>query len=305
MFRYQTAGVGLQQNTGLRQPNPQLLQQPQPGAQGAIVGAMRQAQPGPNQAMHKAALQQLLQTLRSPNTPEQQQQILQILKSNPQLMAAFIKQRQTFQAMQQQQQQQQSVSVPQAAPAQALQHMMNQQQNPQQNRIHMQMINAPSQQPQQSPQIQQSNWYKHQQQMLAMQQQQQQQQQRQQQQQSQQFPGAYSPAQQRLPVRSYAQGFPDQYPVKPTPSPVQSPQGVGVMGPPQLMSVRSPPPIRSPQPNPSPRPVQSPRTQPVPSPSEMMLSQLGSSGAGLPPPAPPPPDDLTPQDQLSKYVENL
>ena len=42
----------------------------------------------------KQALQQLMQTLRSPSTPEQQSQILQILKSNPPLMAAFIKQRQ-------------------------------------------------------------------------------------------------------------------------------------------------------------------------------------------------------------------
>jgi len=299
--RYQTANVG---NAGLRQPNPQLMQQNQPGAQGPIVGAMRISQPGPN-PQSKQALQQLLATLRSPNTPEQQQQILQILKSNPQLMAAFIKQRQTFQ-LQQQQQQQNVVNVPQAQ-AQSLQHMMNQQQNPQQNRLHMQM-------PQQNPQMvqQQPNWYKHQQ-MLAIQQQRQQQQQ--QQQQSQQFPGGYTPQQQRVPMRSYTQGFPDQYPVKPNPSPVQSPQGV--MGPPgmsqqQLMSVRSPPPIRSPQPNPSPRSVQSPRNQPVPSPhhdlggpSEMMLSQLGSSAAGLPPPAPPQPDDLTPQDQLTKYVENL
>nr|7OSW_A Chain A, NCBD [Homo sapiens] len=39
------------------------------------------------------ALQQLLQTLKSPNSPQQQQQVLHILKSNPQLMAAFIKQR--------------------------------------------------------------------------------------------------------------------------------------------------------------------------------------------------------------------
>ncbi|XP_046672047.1 CREB-binding protein-like [Homalodisca vitripennis] len=311
--RYPTPTVAMQQpNPGLRQPNPQLLQQSQPGAQGPIVGPMRQAQPAANQTIHKQALQQLLQTLRSPSSQEQQQQILQILKSNPQLMAAFIKQRQSFQAQahQQQQAQQQNVNVPQA-PTQTLQHMMNQQQNPQQNRIHMQMINQPNQ-PQQTQQMQQ-NWYKHQ--MLVMQQQQQ----RQQQQQSQQgFPGGYTQAQQRLPIRSYTQGFPDQYPVKPTPSPVQSPQGV--MGPPgisvqqqqQLMSVRSPPPIRSPQPNPSPRPVQSPRNQPVPSPhhdlggpSEMMLSQLGSSSAGLPPPAPPPPDDLTPQDQLTKYVENL
>uniref|UniRef100_A0A8C5CDG8 histone acetyltransferase n=1 Tax=Gadus morhua TaxID=8049 RepID=A0A8C5CDG8_GADMO len=39
------------------------------------------------------ALQDLLRTLKSPSSPQQQQQVLNILKSNPQLMAAFIKQR--------------------------------------------------------------------------------------------------------------------------------------------------------------------------------------------------------------------
>uniref|UniRef100_A0A8C1IW98 histone acetyltransferase n=1 Tax=Cyprinus carpio TaxID=7962 RepID=A0A8C1IW98_CYPCA len=39
------------------------------------------------------ALQDLLLTLKSPSSPQQQQQVLNILKSNPQLMAAFIKQR--------------------------------------------------------------------------------------------------------------------------------------------------------------------------------------------------------------------
>merc|ERR1719186_2414815 len=42
-------------------------------------------------------LQQLIQALKSPQTPEQQAQVLQILKSNPNLMAAFIKQRATNQ----------------------------------------------------------------------------------------------------------------------------------------------------------------------------------------------------------------
>lgn len=49
----------------------------------------------PNNQASKHALQQLMQTLKNPTSgPDQQQQILQILKSNPQLMAAFIKQRQ-------------------------------------------------------------------------------------------------------------------------------------------------------------------------------------------------------------------
>jgi E1A/CREB-binding protein len=52
-------------------------------------------------------LHQLLQTLRSPASAEQQQQVLQILKSNPQLMTAFIRHRQQQQQQQQAQQQQQ------------------------------------------------------------------------------------------------------------------------------------------------------------------------------------------------------
>jgi E1A/CREB-binding protein len=122
--------------------------------------------------------------------------------------------------------------------------------------------------------------------------------------------------QQRMPtVRGY-QGFSEQvgggYPVKPSPQPVASPQGV--MGPPgisvqqqMMQSVRSPPPIRSPQPNPSPRPVPSPRNQPVPSPSDMMLPQLGPPQPHHQSPAPSQqdPNDLTPQDPLSKFVEQL
>lgn len=87
---------------GLRQPGPQLMpqQQTQLGA-GPIQANSPAVRPGAtglnnpgNAMMHKQALQQLMQTLRSPQSPDQQQQILQILKSNPQLMAAFIKQRQ-------------------------------------------------------------------------------------------------------------------------------------------------------------------------------------------------------------------
>ncbi|XP_042605786.1 CREB-binding protein-like isoform X5 [Cyprinus carpio] len=52
------------------------------------------------------ALQDLLLTLKSPSSPQQQQQVLNILKSNPQLMAAFIKQRTAkYHANQPQQQQ--------------------------------------------------------------------------------------------------------------------------------------------------------------------------------------------------------
>lgn len=87
----------------MRQPGPQLLHQQQHSA-----GPMQAGNPSvrPNvvslnvgsetPAPAKQALQQLMQTLKSPHSLEQQQQILSILKSNPQLMAAFIKQRQVF-----------------------------------------------------------------------------------------------------------------------------------------------------------------------------------------------------------------
>jgi len=47
-----------------------------------------------NSMAQKQAVQQLMQTLKNNPGPEQQQQLLTILKANPQLMAAFIKQRQ-------------------------------------------------------------------------------------------------------------------------------------------------------------------------------------------------------------------
>lgn len=60
---------------------------------------LQQRAPAPQQQqtqppVHQKALQQLMATLRSPTSHNQQQEILQILKSNPPLMAAFIKQRQ-------------------------------------------------------------------------------------------------------------------------------------------------------------------------------------------------------------------
>ncbi|KAM4535424.1 histone acetyltransferase p300 isoform 2-T2 [Fundulus diaphanus] len=56
-----------------------------------IVHQQQQGSAGGN--IPQAALQELLRTLRSPSSPLQQQQVLNILRSNPQLMAAFIKQR--------------------------------------------------------------------------------------------------------------------------------------------------------------------------------------------------------------------
>ncbi|XP_046747919.1 CREB-binding protein-like isoform X2 [Diprion similis] len=103
----------MQPNQGLRQPSPQQLMSPQqprhpgqpivdiipqmPGQPGDILGPVDPVYNRPTVAastMHKHALRQLGQALRSPNTPEQQNQILQILKSNPRLTAAFIKLRQ-------------------------------------------------------------------------------------------------------------------------------------------------------------------------------------------------------------------
>ncbi|PRD32854.1 UNVERIFIED_CONTAM: CREB-binding protein [Trichonephila clavipes] len=101
------------QTMGLRQQQSQLMgPSGMPNSMGNTVTAIGPPQvlpnPGPSITMQRPptqALQQLLQTLKSPTSPQQQQQVLSILKSNPQLMAAFIKQR-TAQQQQQQQQQQ-------------------------------------------------------------------------------------------------------------------------------------------------------------------------------------------------------
>ncbi|KAM9324481.1 histone acetyltransferase p300 [Gastrophryne carolinensis] len=79
------------------QPN---MQRP-PGQQGQQMNIPPQSGlsqvPGAGQpkqsSLPQAALQNLLRTLRSPSSPMQQQQVLNILHSNPQLLAAFIKQR--------------------------------------------------------------------------------------------------------------------------------------------------------------------------------------------------------------------
>nr|XP_057905325.1 CREB binding protein b isoform X2 [Doryrhamphus excisus] len=64
------------------------------------------------------ALQELRRTLRSPSSPQQQQQVLNILKSNPPLMAAFIKQRAAkYQASQPQQNHQSMQGSPAAMQA--------------------------------------------------------------------------------------------------------------------------------------------------------------------------------------------
>ncbi|XP_075233489.1 histone acetyltransferase p300-like [Lycorma delicatula] len=182
--RYPT--TDLQPNAGLRQQNPQLLHSAGQGAAGqaglpmgsTVSLRQPQAQPQQNSGLHKQALHQLLQTLRSPTSSEQQQQILHILKSNPQLVAAFIKQQTVFQ----QQQQQQQSAVPggpghMAAPG------------VQQPRLqHIGMDGAsPGPGPGQHALQQQPTWYNKQ--LLAIH--------RQQQQQG--FPGGYATPHQRLP----------------------------------------------------------------------------------------------------------
>ncbi|OPJ87691.1 CREB-binding protein isoform A [Patagioenas fasciata monilis] len=59
----------------------------------AVAGPRMQGVQQPPRSIPPNALQDLLRTLKSPSSPQQQQQVLNILKSNPQLMAAFIKQR--------------------------------------------------------------------------------------------------------------------------------------------------------------------------------------------------------------------
>lgn len=83
-------------------------QQPQPGQRMLIPQQPGARPPTPQRpgAIAPNALQDLLRTLKSPSSPQQQQQVLNILKSNPQLMAAFIKQRTAkYHANQPQQQQ--------------------------------------------------------------------------------------------------------------------------------------------------------------------------------------------------------
>ncbi|XP_074865897.1 histone acetyltransferase p300 isoform X5 [Carettochelys insculpta] len=81
---------GMQRPTmmSVAQPGQPMNMAPQPGM-GQVPGA---AQPKQG-SLPQAALQNLLRTLRSPSSPMQQQQVLNILHSNPQLLAAFIKQR--------------------------------------------------------------------------------------------------------------------------------------------------------------------------------------------------------------------
>ncbi|KAL4648694.1 CREB-binding protein-like isoform X3 [Arapaima gigas] len=111
-----------QQPQGPQQAMP--MQRPlMPQQQPHMPGAVQPPQGGPQQSPQRGTtitagvLQDLLRTLKSPSSPQQQQQVLRILKSNPQLMAAFIKQRTAkYQASQPAQQQQQQGAPPTQVP---------------------------------------------------------------------------------------------------------------------------------------------------------------------------------------------
>jgi len=64
----------------------------QPQAPGTPVTPAGTTTQQASAAGNQAALQKLLQTLRSPASPQQQHEVLSILKNSPQLMATFINQ---------------------------------------------------------------------------------------------------------------------------------------------------------------------------------------------------------------------
>ncbi|KAK5604460.1 hypothetical protein CRENBAI_016979 [Crenichthys baileyi] len=139
------------QGTPMSQQSP-LMQRPMMAQQSSLQmpgvmppqGPPQQGMPPQQQNMPRgmsgnitqSAVQELLHTLKSPSSPQQQQQVLTILKSNPHLMAAFIKQRaakyQASQAPQQQQQQvqQQNPQVMLGQPGMQAMAAMNQMQRP-------------------------------------------------------------------------------------------------------------------------------------------------------------------------------
>ncbi|XP_067912882.1 CREB-binding protein-like [Heterodontus francisci] len=146
------------QGTTLSQSQPLQAGMPRSGMQmtspqTSAGQRMPGAQQPPRSNISPNALQDLLRTLKSPSSPQQQQQVLNILKSNPQLMAAFIKQRTAkYQANQPGMQPQPGMqSQPQPRMQQAGMHAQAGMQNPLQNLNPMQ---AGAQRPNLSPQQQ-------------------------------------------------------------------------------------------------------------------------------------------------------
>ncbi|XP_061605506.1 CREB binding protein b isoform X2 [Phyllopteryx taeniolatus] len=132
MAPQQPQGAGMVQQGPLMQrammPQPQGLQMPgamppQGPSQQGMAPQQQNLPRGMPGNIAPNALQDLLRTLKSPSSPQQQQQVLNILKSNPQLMAAFIKQRTAkYQANQPPPQQQNPQAM--SGPAAAMQAMM-------------------------------------------------------------------------------------------------------------------------------------------------------------------------------------
>uniref|UniRef100_A0A8C3RKY9 histone acetyltransferase n=1 Tax=Chelydra serpentina TaxID=8475 RepID=A0A8C3RKY9_CHESE len=87
--QWQSTPMPPQQTMQPGMPRPVMPMPPQQTVAGPRMPAVQQ----PPRSIAPNALQDLLRTLKSPSSPQQQQQVLNILKSNPQLMAAFIKQR--------------------------------------------------------------------------------------------------------------------------------------------------------------------------------------------------------------------
>jgi E1A/CREB-binding protein len=270
-------------------------------------------------------LQQLIQALKSPSSPHQQQQVLGILKSNPSLMAAFIKQRA------QQQQQQSQGGAPQQGANQnmgkpGMQNLSGQGAAGAMNQTGMLMGNQ-----QQGAMVQPMNSHPmmHQQQRYRAIQLQQQQQVG--------PPGAGGNFQSggfQQPAPPYNRG---QF-GPPNMMGGMLPPNSGPGNPQQMLAqVRSPPPgvgglpVRSPQPGPSPRQpmamIPSPRNMQSPrhphmgpgddsGTSQMLLGgpsggQMGPGGGGMVMQGGGMGDNdngqnaMTPQDQLSKFVETL
>lgn len=123
MAPQQAQGTPMTQQTQLMQ-RPMMPQQhglqmpgvipPQGPLQQGVTPQQHNMPRGTTGNIAPSALQELLRTLKSPNSPQQQHQVLTILKSNPHLMAAFIKQRTAKYQANQQQQQVQPQQNPQA-----------------------------------------------------------------------------------------------------------------------------------------------------------------------------------------------
>ncbi|KAM4697951.1 CREB-binding protein isoform 3-T3 [Rhinophrynus dorsalis] len=124
---------------------------PMASAQQTVAGPRLQGVPQQQtRNISPNALQDLLRTLKSPSSPQQQQQVLNILKSNPQLMAAFIKQRTAKYVanqpgMQPQQAPQQQPQQPGMHPQPGLQNMSPMQ-------VGVPRVSVPQQQPGMTPQ---------------------------------------------------------------------------------------------------------------------------------------------------------